>query len=89
MARIDAAAITAHRQWVSPADIVDAALASTGPLVADRRLHIVTDGETEVFLDPRLTSSAFAHLRRECRALLAARRADRHHRAQRPLTACA
>ena len=62
MARIDAAAITPERQWVTPADIVDAAVQPTP--AARRRPHAAdrADAETEVELDPRLTSSALAHL---------------------------
>ena len=62
MARIDAAAINPERQWVSPADLVDAAIAYVGPALTDRRLEIDVDASAEIHLDPRLTSSALAHL---------------------------
>ena len=62
MARIDAAGIAAERQWVTPSDIVDAALANVGALVANRRLDINADSATAIQVDPRLTSSALAHL---------------------------
>ena len=62
MARIDAAAITLERDWVTPADIVDAAVARLGRLLDDRALVIDASGGFTVELDPRLTSSALAHL---------------------------
>ncbi len=62
MARIDAAGITAEQQWVTPADIVDAALAHAGALLADREVKVTAESSVEVLLDPRLTSNALAHL---------------------------
>ena len=62
MARIDAAGITAERQWVTPADIVDAALAHCGALLVNRRVDIDAQADVTVQVDPRLTSSALAHL---------------------------
>jgi len=62
MARIDAAGIAPERQFVTPSDIVDAALANVGALVANRRLDIRADSATAIQVDPRLTSSALAHL---------------------------
>jgi two-component system, OmpR family, sensor histidine kinase KdpD len=62
MARIDAAAVKPQRQWVSPADVVDAAVAYVGPMLADRTLQIDADDGHEVEVDPRLTSTALAHV---------------------------
>jgi two-component system sensor histidine kinase KdpD len=62
MARIDAAAINPERQWVSPGELVDAAIAYVGPALTDRTLEIDADTSAEIHLDPRLTSSALAHL---------------------------
>lgn len=62
MARIDAAGIAAERQWVTASDIVDAALANAGGLLASRTLEIHADAATAVQVDPRLTSSALSHL---------------------------
>jgi two-component system sensor histidine kinase KdpD len=62
LARIDAAGIAAERQWVTPSDIVDAALANLGRLLDDRKLIVNADSEIAVQVDPRLTSSALAHL---------------------------
>jgi two-component system sensor histidine kinase KdpD len=62
MARIDAEAIEAERQWVAPADIVDAAIAQLGPVLDGRALNVDADAGAEVHVDPRLTSSALGHL---------------------------
>lgn len=62
MGRIDAAAINPAREWVSPGDLVDAAIAYVGPMLTNRPLEIDVDGSSEIHLDPRLTSSALAHL---------------------------
>ncbi len=62
MARIDAAAITTERQWVTPADVVDAAIAHLGPTLGSRPLRINAQGTHEAKVDPRLTSSALSHL---------------------------
>lgn len=62
MARIDAATLAPERQWVSPADLVDAAIAHVGPVLAERTLHIEADDSNEVQVDPRLTSTALAHV---------------------------
>src|SRR6185436_13069146 len=63
MARIDAAAITPERQWVTPADLVDAAIQYAGSVVSSRTLQIEADADAEIEIDPRLTSGALAHLR--------------------------
>ena len=62
MARIDAAAVNPQRQWVSPADLVDAAVAHAGPPLAAHALDIDVDGLHEIQVDPRLTSTALAHV---------------------------
>lgn len=62
MARIDAAAVNPERQWVSPADVVDAAVAQVAPAIAAHALEIEADGVNEIRVDPRLTSSALAHV---------------------------
>lgn len=62
MARIDAEAISAERQWVAPADVVDAAIAQLGPVLRSRELHVEAESSGQVHVDPRLTSSALAHL---------------------------
>ncbi len=62
MARIDAAAITAERDWVTPADVVDASVARLGSLLDARPLQIAASADALVEIDPRLTSNALAHL---------------------------
>ena len=62
MARIDAEAIRIERQWVTAADIVDAALAHVRHAVEGHALHVDADAEMEVEIDPRLTSVALAHV---------------------------
>ena len=62
MARIDAAAIDVQRQWVTPADIVDAATAYSHHALDGRPLQVDADEEHEIELDPRLVSVALAHL---------------------------
>ena len=62
MARIDAAAVNPERQWVSPSDVVDAAVSHAGPALAEHPLEIEADDLNEVHVDPRLTSSALAHV---------------------------
>jgi two-component system sensor histidine kinase KdpD len=62
MARIDASAVTAAREWVTAADIIDAAVAQTGPAFNGRTLEVTADEAMLVHVDPRLTSSALVHL---------------------------
>jgi two-component system sensor histidine kinase KdpD len=62
MARIDAAAVNPDRQWVSCADVVDAAAAHVAPALAEHTLQIDADDRTEIQVDPRLTSTALAHV---------------------------
>jgi two-component system, OmpR family, sensor histidine kinase KdpD len=60
MARIDAEAVIPDLQWVAPEEIVDAAVAHSG--VSARPLRIEADTDTAVYVDPKLTSGALAHL---------------------------
>jgi two-component system sensor histidine kinase KdpD len=62
MARIDASAVQLERQWVTPAELVDVAIAYVGPVLATRDLRISAEEEREVQLDPKLTATALAHL---------------------------
>lgn len=62
MARIDAAAVNPERQWVSPADVVDAAVAHVGAALDHHTLDVDADGGSEIQVDPRLTSTALAHV---------------------------
>jgi two-component system sensor histidine kinase KdpD len=62
MARIDSAAIRIERQWVTAADIVDAAMAYAQPALDQYALRVDADEGAEVELDPRLVSLAVAHV---------------------------
>jgi len=62
MARIDAAAIDVERQWVTPADVVDAASAHVRHALDGHPLDVDADTETEVEIDPRVASVALSHL---------------------------
>ena len=61
MARIDAAAIELEHDWVTPSDIIDVAMAHVRPLLDRRPLEIDAD-DRPVRVEPRLTSTALAHL---------------------------
>jgi two-component system sensor histidine kinase KdpD len=62
MARIDAKSVRPQRAWTTPADIVDAAVSHAATAVAGRDVRVDASEETEVEIDPRLASSALAHL---------------------------
>jgi two-component system, OmpR family, sensor histidine kinase KdpD len=62
MARIDAHGIVADRQWVTPADIVDAAIAHVRHALERRTVRVDAPSDAEVEVDPRLASAALAHL---------------------------
>ena len=62
MARIDTDAVSAEREWVTPEEIVEAALAQVQPGLDAHRLSVEAQGDACVQVDPRLTSSALAHV---------------------------
>jgi two-component system sensor histidine kinase KdpD len=62
MARIDAAAIVVERQWVTPADVIDAAMAQVRHALEGRRVTVDAEGDTAVEIDPRLAAGALSHL---------------------------
>jgi two-component system, OmpR family, sensor histidine kinase KdpD len=62
MARIDAAALDVERQWVTPADIVDAAAAYARHALGRHRLEVEAPSDTEIDVDPRIASAALSHL---------------------------
>jgi two-component system sensor histidine kinase KdpD len=62
MARVDAAAIEVECQWVTPADVVDAASAHVRHALDGHALRVDADAEIEVELDPRVASVALSHL---------------------------
>jgi two-component system sensor histidine kinase KdpD len=62
MARIDAAAVHVERQWVTPADVVDAAAAHVRHALDGRDVRIAADNESAIEIDPRVASVALSHL---------------------------
>ncbi len=62
MARIDAAAIHFERQWVTPADVVDAASAQVRHALEGHSLRVEADEHIEIEIDPRVASVALSHL---------------------------
>jgi two-component system sensor histidine kinase KdpD len=62
MARIEAGTVQVRREWTTPAEIVEAAVAHDPALVAGHDIRIDAEDDRAVEVDPRLTSSALAHL---------------------------
>ena len=62
MARIDADAIHVEREWVTAADVADAAIAYVRDALDGHPLRVDSDSERDVQIDPRLTSLALSHV---------------------------
>ena len=62
MARIDAAAIRVDKQWVTAADVVDAASAHVRHALEGHALRVEADADRETQIDPRLVSVALSHV---------------------------
>lgn len=62
MARIDAAAVDVDRQWVTAADVVDAAAAHVRPILSRRHVDLRAAADRVVQIDPRATSVALSYL---------------------------
>jgi two-component system sensor histidine kinase KdpD len=62
MARIDASAIHVERQWVAPADVVDAAIAQARHALDSHGIRVDADAGTVIEIDPRVASVALSHL---------------------------
>ncbi len=62
MARIDAAAIRMDLEWVTGADVVDAAMAQVRHALEGHDVRVDADADAEVQIDPRLASVALSHL---------------------------
>ena len=62
MARIESHTVRPVRDWVTPADIIEAAVAHTGDALDRHTLQIDAASDVVVETDPRLTSAALAHL---------------------------
>ena len=62
MARIEAHSVQPDRGWVTPAEIVEAAITYAGSSLDGHAVRIDARADSAVETDPRLTSSALAHL---------------------------
>ena len=62
MARIDAGAVAAERQWVHPSEIFEAAREQVEQTIRDRPIEVVSESDLLVRVDPRLTAAALAHV---------------------------
>jgi two-component system sensor histidine kinase KdpD len=62
MARIDAEAVSVQRQWVTPGDVVDAAMAHARHAVDRHAIHVDADDSHVVHVDARLAAIALSHL---------------------------
>ena len=62
MARIDAAAIRVQREWVTPADIVDAALAHARHAIDGHAIRVEAGTDRAIHVDARLAAVALSHL---------------------------
>jgi two-component system, OmpR family, sensor histidine kinase KdpD len=62
MARVDASAIVVERQWVTAAEVIDAAMAHVRHALDGRDVQVHADAEMAIEIDPRLASGALSHL---------------------------
>lgn len=62
MARIDASAIVVERQWVTPADVIDVAMAHVRHAIDGRQVTVDAEDDLAVEIDPRLAAGALSHL---------------------------
>ena len=62
MARIDAGSVLPQRAWTTPAEIVEAAMTHASAALAGRDVRIDATDDVSVEIDPRIASSALAHL---------------------------
>ena len=62
MARIETHAIKAEFDWVQPSEIIDTARQQVGPPLDRHPVVVSVDESVAVRIDPRLTSTAVAHL---------------------------
>lgn len=62
MARIEAGAVQARREWTTPAEVIEASLSHAAPALVHRDLKMEAPDDVGVEVDPRLTSAALAHL---------------------------
>jgi two-component system sensor histidine kinase KdpD len=62
MARIDAGTVQAQHAWTTAAEVVEAAVSHASSDIAGRDVRVEASDDVAVEIDPRLASSALAHL---------------------------
>ena len=63
LASVEARAMTLQPEWVTPSDLIDAARRQVEPRLRRHPVQLVGDATQDlILLDPRLTSSALAHV---------------------------
>ena len=62
MASVEAQTASAELEWVHPADLIEAARVRAAVALTQHRVDLLSGGDHLVRVDPRLTSSALAHL---------------------------
>jgi two-component system sensor histidine kinase KdpD len=63
LASVEARAMTLQPEWVTPADLIEAARRQVEPRLREHALQVIGDANHDlILLDPRLTSSALAHV---------------------------
>jgi two-component system sensor histidine kinase KdpD len=62
MARIETGAVRSVREWVTPEEIVEAALTTLTPVLDDHDVAVVASSDVAVAVDPRLTAGALTYL---------------------------
>lgn len=62
LAQVDAGTVTAHAEWVSLLAIYDAALDRIAGSVGGRDVRVTRNSDELVYVDPRLTAGALAHV---------------------------
>jgi two-component system sensor histidine kinase KdpD len=62
MARVDASAIVVERQWITAAEVIDAAMAQVRHALDGHAISVEADSEMSVEIDPRLAAGALSHL---------------------------
>jgi two-component system sensor histidine kinase KdpD len=62
MARLDAGPVATETRWTHPSEIIAAACDRVAQALQNHRVEVTVDPDIPVRLDPRLTSTALAHL---------------------------
>ena len=62
MARIETSSISVERQWATPEEVVEAAVAGREDLLRHHQIRVTAAADVAAEIDPRLTTMALAHL---------------------------